>query len=82
MDDDAPRNQAFNAAWEFGRQCAEFKRNNPFEEVALDLMISTLMTELWDRDFSQSEIRAAFEQALSAMPKYAAGFEKRSDGPH
>jgi hypothetical protein len=38
-------------------------------------MINTLMTELWDRSFSQSEIRAAFEAALADMNRYAAGEE-------
>jgi len=36
------------------------------------------MTELWDRNFSQSEIRTAFEVAISDMPRYAAGEERRS----
>ena len=36
------------------------------------------MTELWDRNFSQSEIQTAFEAAISDMPRYAAGEERRS----
>lgn len=39
--------------------------------------INTLMTELWDRSFSQSEIRAAFTAALEDMNRYAAGQERR-----
>lgn len=35
------------------------------------------MTELWDWNFSQTEIREAFAQALARMNGYAAGQEKR-----
>jgi hypothetical protein len=38
----------------------------------------SLMTELWDRNFSQSEIQAAFQEAIKDMPRYAAGNERRS----
>jgi hypothetical protein len=44
----------------------------------LDFIINCFMTELWDRNFSQSEIRAAFEGTVSDMPRYAAGQERRS----
>jgi hypothetical protein len=37
-----------------------------------------LMTELWDRGFSQSEIGEAFESALIDMPRYAPGEERRT----
>jgi hypothetical protein len=74
--------QCDNAAWAFGQQCREFKKSNPHDLVALDRIINTLMTELWDNGFSQSEIRSAFEQALADMPRYAGGLEKRSDGPY
>ena len=36
-----------------------------------------LMTELWDRGFSQTEIREAFEAALVDLPRYAEGIERR-----
>nr|WP_250814276.1 hypothetical protein [Neorhizobium tomejilense] len=42
-------------------------------------IINTLMTELWDRNFSQEEIRTAFQAALDDMPRYAAGEERRSN---
>jgi hypothetical protein len=74
--------QCSNAAWAFGQQCRELNKSNPYDLVALDHIINTLMTELWDNDFSQTEIRSAFEQALADMPRYAAGLEKRSDGPY
>ena len=47
-------------------------------KVALEMMINTLITELWDRGFSQTEIRTAFDKALADMNRYAAGEERRS----
>lgn len=40
--------------------------------------INCLMTELWDKGFSQTEIRQAFNAAVTDMPRYAAGEERRS----
>jgi hypothetical protein len=37
------------------------------------------MTALWDRGFSQSDIRSAFERAIAEMPRYAAGQERREN---
>lgn len=70
------------AAWTFGQRCRDLNGSNPYDLIALDHIINTLMTELWDNGFSQTEIRSAFEQALADMPRYAAGLEKRSDGPY
>ena len=71
------------AAWLFAVECSELHRTDPYKEIpVLDNLINTLMTELWDRGFSQTEIRTAFELAIADMPRYAAGLEKRSDGPH
>lgn len=70
---------ALGAAAEFGYACATLRDNNPYpEQVALDQLINTLMTELWDRGFSQTEIRTAFDKALADMNRYAAGDERRS----
>ena len=66
----------------FAQNCAELKRSNPYDRSALEVIINDLMTELWDRGFSQTEIRSAFEKAVLSMPRYAAGLERRSDGPH
>jgi hypothetical protein len=41
-------------------------------------LMNYLMTELWDHDFSQTEIRTAFLDALADMDRYAAGQERRS----
>jgi hypothetical protein len=65
------------AASSFARQCAELYNANPYSEVPLESIIKTLMTEFWDRGFSQTEIRKAFEAAVSDMPRYAAGDERR-----
>jgi hypothetical protein len=67
------------AAYEFGLRCANLVARNPYHVAApLDRIINCFMTELWDRNFSQSEIRTAFEQAIKDMPRYAAGDERRS----
>jgi hypothetical protein len=77
--DDQPWADAIHAAADFGVACATFRATNPFPQVfALDTIINTLMTELWDQGFSQSEIRTAFEDALGDMNRYAAGEERRS----
>jgi hypothetical protein len=69
---------ANTAAYNFGVACATFRDTSPFPQVVpLDVIINALMTELWDRCFSQSEIRAAFEDALADMNRYAAGEERR-----
>jgi hypothetical protein len=70
------QNQVLPAAWEFARKCADLGKSNPNEPV-LDFFMNTLMTELWDNGFSQSEIRTAFENAIADMPRYAAGEENR-----
>jgi hypothetical protein len=78
VEEDVPwEGQMTQSAWEFGLKCAELRRSNPYELVALDWIINALMTELWDNGFSQSEIRAAFERAVADMSRYAAGEERR-----
>jgi len=69
--------QCLEAAAAFGEKCAELYSTNPYAEVPLQRIIGTLMTELWDRGFSQSDIRNAFEDAVADMPRYAAGEERR-----
>lgn len=70
---------AINAAARFAEVCAGYHLANPYPEqgAPLDHVINTLMTELWDQGFSQTEIRAAFEAALADMNRYAAGEERR-----
>ena len=77
-DDQKVWDAAINAAYDFGAQRAKFRDENPYEDVIpLNFIMNTLMTELWDRFFSQTEIRTAFERALSDMNRYAAGHERR-----
>jgi hypothetical protein len=48
------------AACDFGEACAKFGDDNRYPDVVpLNNIIHTLMTELWDRSFSQTEIRLA-----------------------
>lgn len=78
--DDTPwEGQCYEATYVFGRQCAELAKSNPYGDRVDPLrnMINTLMTELWDNGFSQTEIRTAFEAAIRDMPRYAAGEERR-----
>ena len=57
----------------------ELDRNNPWpDNPLLPQAINYLMTELWDRGFSQTHVRQAFEAAVKDMPRYAAGEEVRS----
>ena len=79
MISEAWEERALNAATTFADECAELQRSNPYDAIVpLDNVINTLMTELWDRGFSQTEIRIAFESAIADMPRYAAGEERRS----
>jgi len=71
--------QCADAAYEFALRSAVLVTRNPYNLAApLKDIIITLTTELWDRNFSQNEIRTAFEEALKDMPRYAAGQERRS----
>lgn len=70
---------SLSAATDFAIRCAELCSSYPsFEKQPLLGIINTMMTELWDRNFSQDEIREAFQAALDDMPRYAAGEERRS----
>lgn len=69
--------KALDAAASFAATCAELRDAPPEARVALDDVMNTLMTELWDRYFGQAEIRAAFNAALADMNRYAAGHEQR-----
>jgi hypothetical protein len=81
------QNQARNDAWqsrwldavcELAATLKDLELANPWpEQPLLPQAMNYLMTELWDRSFSQTEIRAAFEDAVADMPRYAAGDEVR-----
>ncbi len=61
--------QCLDAAHDFALRCTELYSSNPYSEVPLRRVINSLVTELWDRGFSQSEIRTAFEEAVANMPR-------------
>lgn len=68
-----------DAVHSFAETCASLRDRDPYPNlVPLDHMINFFMTELWDRGFSQTEIRSAFTSALADMNRYAAGEESRS----
>jgi hypothetical protein len=70
--------QCTDAAYEFGSRCANLVAQNPHKmDAPLDFLVNAFMTELWDRNFGQSEIRAAFEGAVRGIPHYADA-ERRS----
>ena len=69
-----------DAATQFAEWCVQLKKENPYPDTdALQCIADDLVTELWDRFFSQTEIRSAFENALVNLPGYAAGEERRGD---
>ena len=72
--------RCLDATDQFATRCAQLKIENPYPETdALQYIADCLVTELWDRFFSQTEIRSAFENALANLPRYAAGEERRGD---
>lgn len=72
--------KCLEAASSFAARCKELYASNPYSEIPLHSILNTLMTELWDSGFSQSEIRDAFNDAVLDMPRYAAGEERRGRG--
>jgi hypothetical protein len=67
----------FEAPHQFAEACSDLRNISPLRAESLDQMMNTLMTELWDRCFSQTQIRTSFLNALSDMNRYAAGEEIR-----
>jgi hypothetical protein len=79
--DEAPWEGRYTfVTYEFAAKCAELRDSNPAGNVvALDDIMIYLATELWDRGFSQSEIKASFDQAITCLKPYCAGEERRGD---
>jgi hypothetical protein len=68
-----------DASYQFSVALRELSDTNPWpDNPALAQVINALATELWDRSFSVTEIRAAFEEAAADLPRYAAGQEVRT----
>jgi hypothetical protein len=77
-DEERALSAAFGVAADFALRCRQLREMNvPVSRTALDLLINTLMTELWDQLFSQTDIRTAFTAALADLNRYAAGKERR-----
>lgn len=70
---------SITATSNFALHCAEISTQSGHPAEPLSHIMVSLMSELWDRNFSQSEIRAAFEDAINDLPRYAAGQERRSE---
>lgn len=61
-----------------GETLKDKHQSNPWPHIPLlPEAMKYLMTELWDRGFSQTEIRSAFDAAMLDMPSYAID-ERRS----
>ena len=76
---DAWQGRYLSVTDEFAQQCAELRDSNPFDLPALKTIIVFLATELWDRGFSQSEIKVAFESAVTGLVRYGAGEDRRGN---
>lgn len=72
------QDRSMTAVYQFGMALNELHRSNPWPDLPLlPRAINHLMTELWDRGFSQTQIREAFEAAVADMPRYVAAEEVR-----
>jgi hypothetical protein len=71
--------RSLRAASEFAATCKILRDSNPYQRPAIDNIADDLLTELWDRGFSVSEITAAFNRALGDLPRYSAGEDRRGD---
>lgn len=66
------------AVYRLGETLKDKHESNPWPDTPLlPGAMKYLMTELWDRGFSQTEVRAAFDAAILDMPNYASGDEKQ-----
>jgi hypothetical protein len=74
--------QCLTAAEILALRCQELRDSNPYNPIefpVLSTIAPALVTELWDRGFSVTEITAAFAGALSDLPRYAASEDRRGD---
>jgi hypothetical protein len=67
------------AAYNFAVECGKLRESNPYNRPALEEIVIDLATEFWDRGFSQTEIKSAFEAGASALENYCAGEERRGN---
>ena len=83
MTDQAARDEwqtrLYEASYRMSADLRDLDDTNPWpDQPVLAQALNTLATELWDRSFSLTEIRAALEAAAADLPRYAAGQEVRS----
>lgn len=77
--DDVWQDRWMTEICQLGTALAEMEKQNPWPNIPLlPEAMKYLMTELWDRGFSQTEVRNAFNAATHDLPLYAAGEERRS----
>jgi hypothetical protein len=68
----------YEASYRFSLALRELHDSNRWpDHPVLGRALNMLATELWDRCFSLTEIRAALEAAAADLPRYAAGQEVR-----
>jgi hypothetical protein len=66
------------AVYRLASTLKHLEQENPWpERPLLPQAMDYLMTELWDRCFSQTQIRQAFDLAIANLPTYTAGEEVR-----
>jgi hypothetical protein len=76
--EDQWQDKLLNASHQFGLAIRELHETNPWpSSPVLHHAINDLMTELWDHGFSQTDIRAAFLQAIADMPRYTGNQDVR-----
>jgi len=76
--EDQWQDESLTAVHKFGEALTGLHQSNPWPGIPLlPSAINHLMTELWDRGFSRSEIRDAFESAVADLPRYSADNEVR-----
>jgi len=75
--EDAWQTRLLQVVYELSLSLRELQDTNPWPEPVLGQAINNLATELWDRCFSLTEIKTAFEEAAADIPRYAAGCEFR-----
>ncbi len=75
--DDLWQMTMLNGSYDFAQVCKDLHDSNRYDQPALENIMCAFATELWDRDFSQTEIREAFQSAVHELARYAAGEERR-----
>jgi hypothetical protein len=71
--------RAASASDIFANSCDILRASIPSGGDPLAYIASTLLTDLWDRYFSVSEITEAFSAALEDLSGYAAGEDRRDE---